>query len=119
MGYDAGSDFIPAQECFFAKNGAVAGNGTLYSRKFNIQTCGAPSFQVFNNGVTVAWTAQVSNKPDPNEANDADWTDLVLTPTPTTYFGLGGLEGKWTRMKGVVSAGTGSTEVYACGKPAT
>lgn len=129
MGNSPGGSYVPPQECFKVVNPAVAGTTKYYTRKFDIQQCAGAGFQTFSLGGSGQWLPQVSNKPNPAETTDTDWTDISALMEPVIaavaagapanqWIPLGGLEAKWVRLAWVNASGdTDVPEAYFCAKP--
>lgn len=104
-----------------AKNGvAVSGTSTYYSEMWGGMGAEGYDLQVVWSGdPTGTLTLQVSNVPNPNEANDTDW----VTTTETTMVNPAGSASKFRvvtmtspgkkRLKYVNSSGSGTLTGYA------
>jgi len=98
---------------------AVSGSSTFYSKVWSGQDSMAYDLQVQWTGTpTGTLTLQVSDKPNPNEANDNDWvttteTAMVNPAGSASQFRVayGTSPGK-KRLKYVNSSGTGSLFGY-------
>lgn len=103
----------------------VAAAGTQYTGKVHLTGMAFVSIQLFWTGtVAGTWSIWVSNKANPNEANDTDWTQLSLAASISQPAGAPGndfvdlneLGAMWARGKHVRSGGAGNIESWAAGK---
>jgi hypothetical protein len=104
---------------------ATAASGTMYSGKLHLRKSAFASIQLFWTGtVAGTWTIWVSDKDEPDETTDSDWTQLSLADSISQpagsagndYVNLNECGARWVRAKFVTSGGSGNVEVWASSK---
>lgn len=123
---------IAAGACVFRTAGgagdtngvALSGVATARSDATNINRIMSAGYQLFWTGTLAGvFTVQVSNKPNPDPATDADWSDLALDKAivqpagsaSKDYVDLSSLPFCWMRLKYVNASGNGSIFAFVGG----
>lgn len=105
---------------------AVSGTNTYYSTPVYKRDLQSVALDLYWGANVGTFTVQVSNKKNPNLANDSDWKTLTLATAISQPSGsnsgdfvdLSDLPSLWVRLKYVNASGTGTIFAYASGQGA-